>query len=251
MATRHTEQYFERALAGEVIVLSAAFHGFLFPLPTSIPEFGHGNMLQTARIAPLVQGGEIIGTITMVEDVTQREYQNVLLRRQHDRQELFSWALAHLLESPNPESIVKEIFPRISAHIEVDVYFNYLLESDGKQLRLHSSGGCPPGTQHELATLTLGDSVCSTAALQRKSVMLSDVQGSDDPAAAPLKKLGLRSFVCHPLLTRNKLIGTLSFGSRTRDEFAQDEIEFTQTLAQYVAVAIDRSRKVERPDSNK
>ena len=75
--------------------------------------------------------------------------------------------------------------------------------------------------------------------------MLSHVQGSVDPSVRPLKKLGLRSFVCHPLLTRNKLIGTLSFGSRTRDQFAPDEIEFTQTLAQYVAVAIDRSRKVE------
>jgi GAF domain-containing protein len=192
-----------------------------------------------------VQQGEIIGTITTVEDVTQREFQNALLRHQHDRQELFSWALAHLLESPNPESIVKEIFPRISAHIEVDFYFNYFLENDGKQLRLHSSGGCPTSVQQELAVLALGQAICGTAALERKTVIYSDVQQSVDSDSEPLRRLGLRSCICHPLLAHDKLIGTLSFGSRSRDRFATDEIEFTKILAQYVAVAIDRSRRVE------
>lgn len=244
LSKREMERYFDRALAGEVIVLSAAFHGYLFPLPSPISEIGQGNMLQTARIAPLVQQGEIIGTITTVEDVTQREFQNALLRRQHDRQELLSWALAHLLESPNPESIVKEIFPRISAHIEVDVYFNYLLESDGKELRLHSSGGCPVGVQQELAVVALGESICA-AALERKSVIYSDIQQSVYSNTEPLKKLGLHSYICHPLLAHNKLIGTLSFGSRSRDQFAPEDIEFTKILAQYVAIAIDRSRRVE------
>ncbi|MEO5804082.1 MAG: ATP-binding protein [Verrucomicrobiota bacterium] len=239
------ETYFDRALAGEVVVLSAAFHGFLFPFPSPISDAGESNMLQTARIAPLVQHGEIVGTITTIEDVTEREYQNALLRRQHERQELLSWALAHLLESSNPESIIKEIFPRISAHIEVDVYFNYLLESDGKHLRLHSSGGCHANLQKEVATLELGESACGSTALERKSLVLSEVQQSTEVKAQSLKKLGLRSYVCHPLLVEDKLIGTLSFGSTNRDRFEPDEIEFTRIFAQYVAVAIDRSHRVE------
>src|SRR5688572_27270220 len=94
---RRLDQYFHRALNGEVSVLSAALHGFLLPFPSPVRESGLLNMLQTARIAPLVDNGEIVGTITTIEDVTQREHQNSLVIRQHQRQELFSWALAQLL----------------------------------------------------------------------------------------------------------------------------------------------------------
>jgi hypothetical protein len=90
---------FERALEGEISVLSTALHGYLLRMDSVVREGGFDLMQQTARIAPLVYQKEIVGLIIVIEDVTQREFQASILRRQHERDRTLSWALAHLLEA--------------------------------------------------------------------------------------------------------------------------------------------------------
>ncbi|MEO6181560.1 MAG: GAF domain-containing protein, partial [Verrucomicrobiota bacterium] len=214
LKTRRLDTYFQKALDGEVSVLSVAFHGYLFPFPPLTGNSGFSNMQQTARITPLIEDGEIVGTITVIEDVTEREYQNKRFRKQHQRQELFSWALSHLLESNEPETIVKEIFPRISAHIEVDAYFNYLLDEDGTTLRLNSAGGVSSEIQKKFATMKLGENISGLCALERRAIVVSDLQQSKETKARGAKELGFNACVCQPLVAEGKLIGTLTFATR-------------------------------------
>jgi signal transduction histidine kinase len=239
---RRMDRYYHAAISGQVSLLSSGLHGYLLPFPSTVREAGFLNMLQTARIAPLVEHGEVVGTITTIEDVTQREFQNSRVSRQHQRQELFSWALAHLIEAPDPESMVKKIFPRISAHIFVDTYFNYFLEPDGRHLRLHSAGGIPRDVQDKIRIVPIGEGLCGTCAERRQPVVIASLHESHDPNLELAKILGLRAYVCNPLAVGDRLIGTLAFASRTRDQFTEDELEFTRVVAQYVAIAIDRSR---------
>jgi signal transduction histidine kinase len=242
IVTRRMDRYFQSAMKGEVSLLSSALHGYLLPFASPVREAGFLNMLQTARIGPLVERGEVVGTITTIEDVTQREYQNSRVTRQHQRQELFSWALAQLIETPNPERMVKRIFPRISAHMFVDTYFNYFLEPDGQHLRLHSAGGIPRDMQERIGMITVGQALCGTSVRDGGPVVVPCIHESRDPKAAFARSLGLRAYVCNPLLVGEKLIGTLAFASRTRDSFTNDEVEFTRIVAQYVAIAIERAR---------
>lgn len=244
LKTRRLEAYFNKALAGEVSVLSVAFHSYLFPFPPSIADSGFPHMLQTVRIAPLIQGTQIIGTITIIEDVTEREYHNSLLRKQHERKELLSWALSHLLESTEPEQLVKEIFPRISAHIGVDAYFNFLLDEGGTHLRLHSAGGVSSDIQKKYSTMKLGQHVSGTCALERRTIVGSEVQKNKGAESQTAKELGFTAYICHPLLADGKLIGTLAFATHKRERFRDDEIEFTKIIGQYVAIALERSRNV-------
>src|SRR5690606_29855817 len=91
---RGLEAPFRRALLGEVSVLSTALHRYLLPLPPPSRDLGVTHMRQTARIAPLVADGGIAGTITIVEDVTVRESQARVLRRQQAHDRLLSDSLA-------------------------------------------------------------------------------------------------------------------------------------------------------------
>lgn len=242
LEARRVLTYFQKALEGEVSVLSVAFHQYLFAFPAPIRDAGFSNMLQTARVAPLALGGKLVGTISTIQDVTEREYQNGILRKQHEKQELFSWALAHLLQSTHPELMVKEIFPRISAYIEVDLYFNYLLEPDGK-LHLNSSEGLPVEIQKQYGVIDVSDETLNgICALKRETVVTGNISQCESASTKVARQLGLRAHVCHPLLMGTKLIGTLSFMSRNRDQFGSDAIEFTRTMAQYLAIAIERSR---------
>ncbi|MEO6035148.1 MAG: ATP-binding protein [Verrucomicrobiota bacterium] len=244
LETRCLDAYFNKALAGGVSILSAAFHGHLFPFTPSIADSGFSSMQQTVRIAPLIHADEIVGTITIVEDVTEREHHNALLRKQYERQELFSWVLSHLLESTDPEKMVKEIFPQISVHIGMDAYFNFLLDEGGTRLRLHSAGGVANDVQEKFGTIELGENLSGTCALERRTVIWSEIQRSHEAKAQGAKSLGFTACICHPLLAQGKLIGTLAFALRKRNQFEPDEVEFTRVIAQYVGIALERSQNL-------
>lgn len=79
---RDLDQYFRDALGGEVRLLSERFHKYLIPIERHAPSAGLGEMAQTARIAPLVIDGTIVGTITVIDDVSERVVSERELRSQ-------------------------------------------------------------------------------------------------------------------------------------------------------------------------
>ncbi len=238
---RRLEEHFRRALEGEISVLSTALHRYLLPLRTTVSTGGGQQMLQTVRIAPLMLNEHLVGTIATIEDVTQRESQALTLRRQQSHDRLLSHSLALLLQSDNPLQAAADLFPTLAAPLKLEVYFNYLLAPEANELRLHAAGGITPEVRKAMAVLQLGEGPSGTAALLRRPVHVPHVQQCDAAHAQTIRRIGLRSYTCFPLLIGDRLLGTLSFGSYERDVIAADEIEFLFTVAQYLALAIDRS----------
>jgi PAS domain S-box-containing protein len=77
LVTRNLDRYYRAALAGEPNVLSHRFHNYLIRVTGP-----HGTMPQTARVAPLVEGDAVVGTITVIDDVSERVNSEAELRRQ-------------------------------------------------------------------------------------------------------------------------------------------------------------------------
>lgn len=72
LTKRRLERFYDQALDGQIVLLSQRLHGYLLPLPSKIASSVLSNMLQSVRIAPLIENDRIIGTITVIEDVTER-----------------------------------------------------------------------------------------------------------------------------------------------------------------------------------
>lgn len=81
LASRRVDSMYREALAGQVSVLASVFHQYLLPMaPVGTGEFPH--MHQSAKILPLRdQHQEIIGTITFIEDVTERVLREAEIRQ--------------------------------------------------------------------------------------------------------------------------------------------------------------------------
>lgn len=241
---RGLDKPLRRALLGEVAVLSTALHQYLLPLPPVSREFGATHMRQTARVAPLHAGGEIVGAVIILEDVTQREFQARVLRRQQEHDRILSGSLALLLEAERPLDAVAELFSRIAVPLKLDVFFNYLLAPGDRELRLHAAAGVSAEVRRGFATLALdGPEVCARCARTREPVLVSQAQSDVAPRAEFERRLGLRAYAVFPLLIGDRLLGTLSFGSYARDVMAADEIGIMRTLSQYLAVALDRAQR--------
>jgi signal transduction histidine kinase len=241
LVDRKIDEHFRRALAGEIIVLSAAFHGYLLPFPPSMREATSSYMQQTARIAPLSYNNQLCGTITIIEDVSQRESQATALARRHERDQLLSSCLAHLLRTRDPDGMVRELFSRIADHLGVHTFLSYLVEPGGGQLRLHAAAGIPEKLLPEFSHVRVGEGLCGTAADQCRLVVANHLLSSENPNMAAFKSLGFAAAVCHPLMAGEKLIGALAFATRKRDTFKLEDLEFITTVSQYISVALERS----------
>ncbi len=68
LTARGFEPYYRAALAGEIKVLAHGFHRQVLPVRNAQP----GEVRQSGRIAPLDVDGVIVGTVTVIEDVTER-----------------------------------------------------------------------------------------------------------------------------------------------------------------------------------
>ncbi|HTZ38968.1 MAG TPA: PAS domain-containing protein, partial [Syntrophales bacterium] len=55
-----------------------------------------------------------------------------------------------------------------------------------------------------------------------------------------VRSYGIQAYCCHPLRARDRLIGTLSFGTKTRARFTPEEVELMRTVADQVAIALQR-----------
>jgi signal transduction histidine kinase/CheY-like chemotaxis protein len=88
LAERGVDQYFHDALAGQISVVSYGLHRYVMPLRPTHPDLGMAHMPQSARIGPLWDGGAVIGTVTQIEDVSDRVGSEIELRKQIEAQRL-------------------------------------------------------------------------------------------------------------------------------------------------------------------
>jgi len=85
---REIKDYYQSALEGQVTILSHGLHRFLLALPPTNTEAGIAQMPQSGRIGPLIDGGVLVGTVTTIEDVSDRIASESALRKQIDAQRL-------------------------------------------------------------------------------------------------------------------------------------------------------------------
>jgi PAS domain S-box-containing protein len=177
-----------------------------------------------------------------VQDVTNRRGADEMLRRRSQRTQLLSEALAQLLAAGDSDTVVRELFPKVAAHLGVDTYFNFMVTEEGDALALHSCQGIPEETARAIQRLEFGQAICGTVAQLRRPIVANDIQNSDYDKADLVRKFGIQAYACNLLMIGDRLLGTLSFASRTRRSFDEDELEFIRIISQYTAVALERLR---------
>ena len=204
----------------------------------------HYSVVNKFAIPGPAGSSRAIGGIAI--DITEHKRAEAELQKQNVRLMLLGEAASLLLISDTPDDMLQGLFGTIGPHLGLDMFSNYLINDRGDGLRLTSWSGISDETARQYGTLQFGDSVSGTVALERRPIEAFAVQRSTDPRDQKAREAGLHSYVCYPLLTEGRLIGTLAFGSRTRDYLSADDIGFLRTVSRYVTVASERLRLIEQ-----
>jgi PAS domain S-box-containing protein len=150
-------------------------------------------------------------------------------------------ASGRLLVAHDSAEGARVLFEELGPHLAADVFLHFVTHPSGEDaLALRANVGLDAASCAHYAHLPFGSEVCGMTALSRRVTYLSQVQATTDVATANLRALGIRAYVCSPLLVGERLLGTLSFGSRTRDAFDPDALDLIRSASYHLATAMER-----------
>jgi PAS domain S-box-containing protein len=178
--------------------------------------------------------------IGLSRDMTDQKNAENSLRHSEERFELLANVAERLLRAENPQAIVEDLCQLVMTHIDCQFFFNYLVEVPGKQMQLNAYAGIPEEAAESIRQLDFGVAVCGCVAQDCERIIAEDIQNSNDLRTQLVKSFGVQAYCCHPLMMHDRLIGTLSFGTKTRPTFTADEVALMKSVCDQVAVAMQR-----------
>jgi PAS domain S-box-containing protein len=193
-------------------------------------------------------GHQLVGGVAI--DITEREralrerqLAEQALQERSERLKLLSETASDLLSTERPLDLMNSLFSKLSAQMDLDFYFHYLIDThENKQgLRLVSWSGITDEVFQEIEYLEFNEGMCGVVAQERRQLVVNDVLHSTHPRAHILCSLKITAYAGQPLIAQGKLLGVLSFASLSRTHFTPEEIALMQATSDQVAIALERA----------
>ncbi|MGA3095248.1 MAG: ATP-binding protein [Bryobacteraceae bacterium] len=173
-------------------------------------------------------------------DVTEHNAADRLLAEAESRQALLAEVVGRLLASDDPQGIVNELSRRVMGKLDCHAFLNFLVEEREERLRLNACAGVGEETKRAIEWIDFGTAVSGCVARDGCRMVASNILESADPRTEMLRSHGIQAYACLPLLAGGRVIGTLSFGSRTKTRFSEEDLALMQAVTHHFAIAMDR-----------
>ncbi len=174
------------------------------------------------------------------ERTKEYHYAAIEIERYSQKMEILSDVSSRLLESDDPQTLVNELCNRVMMFLDCDVFFNFIVDEKERRLHLNAYSGIDEEEALKIEWLNFGIEVCSFVADDGKRIIAENIPSTPDRRTDHIKTFGVKAYACHPLLSGTIVIGTLSFGTRKRLTFNDEDIALMKTVADQVALAMSR-----------
>ncbi|HKE56221.1 MAG TPA: ATP-binding protein [Pyrinomonadaceae bacterium] len=261
LVERKLNEYYERALQGQSGVLSQKFHKFLLEMPSTKLD-DREPMCQSVRISPLLEDWKVIGTVTVIADVTERVKREAELQKQLEERaillasestargaaEAASTRLRNLqfitdtaLEQMSLDNLLNRIVKGVKTLLNTATA-TILLADDKGDLIVRASEGI---TDDLLGMrVPAGSGFAGLVAREGKALTIEN-NFPESPLTTVLSERGMRALSGVPLIVETRLLGVLYIGMTESGSISDDDLRFLNLAGDRVALAIDRARLYE------
>ena len=158
------------------------------------------------------------------------------------REEILRETAEQLLRGEDLDgTVLPMLYRSLAAERMIDASLGFIVTEGSLTMKLGFIKGFPEHVVQKCLTLDFGQAVCGTAAATGRAVHVTNIQQSLDPLADLVRSAGMTAYACQPLMVGDRMLGTLSFASRTRRSFDPDDLAFFRAVAKHVAIARDRA----------
>jgi PAS domain S-box-containing protein len=186
--------------------------------------------------------GEPKGSLVVAHDITERKRAETELANSKERYQILAEANEILLMIDNPEKAVHSIALRVMKHLDCQIFFNFIVDEETNRLKLNAYAGITDEDARNMGWVDIGTGVCGRVAKYGKRIISEDVQNNDDKRADFVRGFGIQACACYPLLTENKALGTLFFGTKNHKHFSIDDLDLMKTVADRISATMQRKR---------
>jgi len=201
---------------------------------------GYQGIFETIKTPVHDTDRQLIGVLGIARDISARKRAQRELEWNVRRNVLLSNTAAKLLQSGDLQRVVEDVCAEVMPFVDGQTFFSFRTDPQTNRMHLNTYAGIPIEAAQEIEWLEYGAVVCDCVARDKQQMVCEDVPETDDPATDLIKSLGIKAYCCHPLMIEEHLIGTLSFGSRTKRRFSPEEVGLMESVANLVAVAMNR-----------
>ena len=121
----------------------------------------------------------------------------------------------------------------------------HLLSEDGRFLHLKGERGMSAELRAVNQVLPVGEGLIGRVAATGQSLQLDMTYKNPHllpKAKATVQREQIRGFVCVPIHSRGRVLGTLSLGRKTLDRFEEAEVALLEAAADQIGIALDNAR---------
>ena len=170
----------------------------------------------------------------------RRHLSEEALKESHEKLTILSEISYQLLINEDPQKLIKKVCYRIMDFLDCQVFFNFLVDDHTGKLYLNAYAGISSESAKSIEWLEFGEAVCGFVAANGEPIVAENIPETTNPRTELIKSFGVKTYACYPLLSQEKVIGTVSFGSNTRLHFSNDDLSLMKVFADQVATFIRR-----------
>jgi len=184
--------------------------------------------------------------VSFAVDLSELKRTEKALQEHNQRLQLLFDTTSDLLLTQQPLTLMNSLFDKLSKQMDLHYYFNFMVETHQSRsvLRLESYGGLAPEDVESIRYIEFGQGICGLVAQECRQIVMSDLQQCCLPNAQTLCSIGTTAYSGQPLIVQGRLLGTLSFASKTRTSFTPEEIKLLEVASDQVAIALERAELI-------
>jgi diguanylate cyclase (GGDEF)-like protein/PAS domain S-box-containing protein len=193
--------------------------------------------------------GKAVRMIGAMEDVTSRKEGEEKMRKQALQQRLIAEFGQWVLASTGVADVLNRAVELVSATLKADYCSVLELDTDGKQLLFKAAAGWPAEWVGQRTVPVRPGNRIEFALSHREPVITKDYEDKEEEtrfSPSPLLQFGVRSGVEVPIFGTAGTFGILSAHALKPRRFGEDDLSFLQSVANILALAIERKGAEER-----
>jgi signal transduction histidine kinase/putative methionine-R-sulfoxide reductase with GAF domain len=153
-------------------------------------------------------------------------------------------------QSRDPDAVLRDVLGKVLQLTGFDAARVYLLDPEGKELRLRMYEGISPEFAAQTATYRAGEGIDGSVVVTGNPIIMQDIQ--TDPLyqkqtrSGRVRQAGFRSFMSFPLKSKTNTLGVINFLSRTVRNLLPKDRVLLASMTNQICVALENANLFEQ-----